>query len=557
MKPLLPQHDRHGAVRQSAIARNQALYQYDHNYLAPFALLDGGDRQKKIPKTEQFSLIYKLSRGFTRQWASVNQKVAEFRIQFDPFDQVEDYDDLYNLLPAPYRVIQRYQADDIFAQQRLCGANPMAISRLMPSDDRAKILKELPRNIQNDLANGNIYITDYTGLAPGDRGPSLVKGGRLGGQQKYLPKCRGFFRWNGKTLEPLVIQLSPSDTKLYSPADKPLDWLFAKTCLQIADGNHQELNVHLARVHLVMEPFSIATQRQLAANHPLSLLLRPHFRFLLANNNIAHEKLINPQGPVEQIMAGTLEESLEVVKQAMATWRLDEAALPDELAQRGMDDTEHLPFYPYRDDALLLWQAIYDYVSEYLNYFYSDNQAIQGDAELQAWAEEVTDGDRGRIKGMPSQIESVTQLINIVTNLLFISGPQHAAVNFSQYDYMTFAANMPLAAYCPPISQEIHRTAEDILDLLPPYSATAMQLRVLYLLSAYRYDRLGDYKKSFHDLYGGSVETVFAQTPVPEIIQRFQARLVEIETTIDHANRHRTLPYPFLKPSLIPNSTSV
>ncbi len=557
MKPLLPQQDRSPEVRQSAIARNQSLYQYDHNYLAPFALLDGGAHQEKIPKTEQFSLIYKLCRGFTRQWATANQKIAEFRIQFDPFDELEDYDDLYSLLPAPYRVIQRYQGDDLFAQQRLCGANPMAISRLMPSDDRAQILKALPKNIDADLANGNIYITDYTGLAPEYRGPSLVQGGMLGGKQKYLPKCRGFFRWNGKTLEALAIQLSHSDTKLYSPKDKPLDWLFAKTCLQIADGNHQELNVHLARVHLVMEPFSIAIQRQFAANHPLSLLLRPHFRFLLANNNIAHDKLINPQGPVEQIMAGTLEESLAVVKQAMANWRLDEAALPDELARRGMDDKERLPVYPYRDDAMLLWQAIYDYVSEYLQYFYDDNQKIQGDTELQAWAAELTDRDRGRIQGMPSRIETVTQLINIVTNLLFISGPQHAAVNFSQYDYMTFSANMPLAAYCPPISQEIHHTAKDILNLLPPYSATAMQLRVLYLLSAYRYDRLGDYKKSFRDLYGSSVETVFAQTPVPGMIRRFQERLVEIEQTIDRANKHRPLPYPFLKPSLIPNSTSV
>ena len=35
-----------------------------------------------------------------------------------------------------------------------------------------------------------------------------------------------------------------------------------------------------------------------------------------------------------------------------------------------VDDTEALPNYPYRDDALLIFEVIYDYVREVLEAFY-------------------------------------------------------------------------------------------------------------------------------------------------------------------------------------------
>jgi arachidonate 15-lipoxygenase len=566
MLPSLPQNDRNPQARQNYIARNQTLYQYDYDYLAPFASIDGGDKQKKIPPAEQFSTIYKISRLLTRYYATANTKLAEFQRQFDPLDEQEDFKDFFALFPEPKKVVKLYQTDRFFAEQRLSGANPMAIRILQPNDDRAQLLHQLARshakvaawlNIAAELDQGNIYITDYTGLADGYTGPLLVQGGQFGGRQKYLPKCRAFFWWDGQALMPLAIQLADGDQRLYTKFDPAIDWFYAKLCVQVADGNQHELVTHLAQVHLVMEPFAMATNRQLAENHPLSLLLRPHYRFMLCNNNTAHDRLINRDGPVDHVMAGTIDESLAVVKSGMGGWRLDQAALPIALAQRGVDDCDRLPHFPYRDDALLLWNAITEYVTDYLNYFYPDNDAVQQDQELQRWADEITAEDGGRIKGMPSRIDSVTQLIAIISNLLFIVGPQHAAVNFAQYDYMTFVANMPLAAWIPPIARTETMTASDIMDFLPPAKAAATQMRILYLLAAYRYDRFGDYGKSFKDLYKGSVDTVFADTPIPGLINKFQQQLDLIEQTIDQANRQRLIAYPYLKPSLIPNSTSV
>jgi arachidonate 15-lipoxygenase len=565
MKPCLPQHDLATAVRRNYIDRNHAQYQYDYEYLKPMALMDGGIKQAKIPAAEKFSTIYTINRLLTRIYANVNAKLYEWRAYFDPIDELADYPKAFTFLPKPMQIIQTYLSDQRFAEQRLSGANPMAIRWLRPEDDRAQILQPLTQNpkiadwldIPIELAQGNLYITDYTGLADDYTGPLQVEGGEFAGRQKYLPKCRGFFWWNGDQLMPLAIQLEATDRRLYTKFDPELDWFYAKLCLQVADGNHHELSSHLGHVHLVMEPFAIATSRQLAENHPLSLLLRPHFRFMLRNNNLAHDRLINPDGPVDHVMAGTRVESLEVVKQSMQNWRFDAAALPIELADRGMNDTTRLPHYPYRDDALLLWEAIGEYVSDYVGYFYPDDATVQQDSELQAWAKEITAEDGGRIKGLPTPIETVEQLISVMTNLLFIVGPQHAAVNFAQYDYMTFALNMPLAAYIPPIARDVPITPQDILDFLPNDRATSIQLRILYLLGAYRYDRLGDYKKTFKDLYKSTVAEVFADTPIPIMIAKFQQQLNLIEQTIDRANADRLIPYPYLKPSLIPNSTSI
>jgi len=145
------------------------------------------------------------------------------------------------------------------------------------------------------------------------------------------------------------------------------------------------MNSHLCRTHFVMSPIAIGTARQLAENHPLSLLLRPHFLFMLTNNNLGQQRLINIGGPVDTLLAGTLGESMELVKDAYEGWNIKEFAFPTEIKNRGMDNTDRLPHYPYRDDGILVWNAIHTFVSDYLKHFYkTDPQNIIDDTELQA-----------------------------------------------------------------------------------------------------------------------------------------------------------------------------
>ncbi len=129
---------------------------------------------------------------------------------------------------------------------------------------------------------------------------------------------------------------------------------------------------------------------------------------------------------------------------------------------------------------------------------------------------------------------------------------------------MAFAANMPLSAYRA-ISDEESITEKEILELLPPYKKTADQLQTLFILSAYRYDQIGYYDKSFHELYKEKIEDVFfddedqgiSNQIIIDILRQFKQNLNMVEHRIDINNQKRIVPYPYLKPSLVLNSISI
>ncbi len=589
LQPLLPQQDLANATqRQSYLAQQQQAYEFTYEYLQDVALL------KRVPREESFSIRYLAERTLATAELPGNMLAAKARSFFDPFDTIEDYADLFTLLPKP-EVVKTYQNDHVFSEQRLSGVNPMVIRRIKPGEPMPSTFKGDLDQIQKDfgssldlhqeLNKGNFYYTDYTEVL------GNVNGGAFEQGKKYLPKPFALFCWSGKgfgkwgelipiaivlegvaqtiaTLEAAQIPAIPVEpiTKVstFTPFDDHMDWFLAKTCVQIADANHHEMITHLARTHFVMEGVAVATARQLAANHPLGLLLRPHFRFMLFNNNLARNQLINQGGPVDRLLAGTLKESLELARTACLNWRMDKAALPKEIALRGMDDLEATPHYPYRDDGILIWQAICDYVTAYLKLYYTTDQDLVADVELQAWAQELVNG--ARIQGCPDAFLTLDPLVEVVTTIIFTCGPQHSAINFAQYEYMAFPPNMPLASYQPtPQKSDKKDFSQDQKDkqsltelrrlqFLPPPKRAADQLDSIFTLAAYRYDQFGYYDEE--DFADPDIID-FADPAAQSILIAFRQKLSYVEAKIDNNNRSRVIPYPYLKPSLIINSISI
>lgn len=547
MKPITPQNDPDPQKRQDWLKCNRGDYEFDYNFLSPMAQL------KNLPQREHFSNKYLAERLAATAELSINMLAIKFQSFWDPLNELQDYEDFFPVLSKP-GVIKTYETDDSFVEQRLCGVNPMVLCKIkqMPShfpftieDLQKKFGPSL--KLQQEFDNGNLYLADYTKL-------SFVQGGTYERGKKYLPKPLAFFCWRSSgfsdrgQLVPVAIQISPETgpkSPIITPFDHPLIWFYAKLCVQIADANHHEMSSHLCRTHFVMEPFAIVTARQLAQNHPLGLLLRPHFQFMLANNDLGRQRLVNRGGYVDELLAGTLQESLQIVTDAYKEWSLEQFALPTELKNRGMDDTKSLPHYPYRDDGMLVWDVIKKFVSNYLNLYYRTPEDLNGDYELQDWATELVSPEGGRVKGVTTPIQTVEQLVDITTAIIFTCGPQHASVNYPQYEYMTFMPNMPLAAY--------HQITEDgslpeqksLISLLPPTKRTTDQLTILYILSAYRYDRLGYYDNLFED-------------PQAEaLLKQFQQDLNDVERKIELNNKSRLVKYNYLKPRLVPNSISV
>ena len=85
--------------------------------------------------------------------------------------------------------------------------------------------------------------------------------------------------------------------------------------------------------HAVLEPFVIATNRQLSVVHPIYKLLHPHYRDTMTINALARELLVNADGVIEKTFY-TGKYSLEISAEVYKSWNFIEQALPNDLKKR-------------------------------------------------------------------------------------------------------------------------------------------------------------------------------------------------------------------------------
>jgi arachidonate 15-lipoxygenase len=467
---------------------------------------------------------------------------------------LKDYENLFPVISLP-AIAKTYQEDEVFAYMRVAGYNPVTIERVTTLSDRFPVTDEHYQAVMgtdDSLAaagiEGRLYLADY----------KILDGaidGTFPQEQKYLYAPLALFALPKgsdptRLLRPVAIQCGQTpgpDYPIVTPNSGKYAWLFAKTIVQIADANIHEAVTHLARTHLLIGVFAIATARQLPLTHPLRILLRPHFDSTLAINDAAQRILIAPGGGVDRLLSSSIDNSRVLAVLGLQSYSFNSAILPNQFQQRGVDDPNLLPIYPYRDDALLIWNAIHQWVWDYLNLYYTTDEDIQKDRALQAWAAEIPAYDGGRIPdfGEDGGIKTLNYLIDATTLIIFTASAQHAAVNFPQKDLMGYAAAIPLAGYLPASTLKREVTEQDYLNLLPPLDQAQRQYNLLSLLGSVYYNKLGEYEQGY-----------FTDEKVKPLLQAFQSHLQQVENTIKQRNLHRP-PYEYLLPSKIPQSINI
>lgn len=402
----------------------------------------------------------------------------------------------------------------------------------------------------------------------------------LNDQQRYLASPIALFYWNPNppkgypegtgALQPIAIQLGQKHdaekTPIFTPHDTSnandangLKWKVAKYIVNVMCAIQHESVAHLGDCHLIVEPVVVAARRQLSESHPVLKLLIPHFRFTININDTAIHSLIVPGGTVATNVGPSIESTLDLVAKAHKAWRWDDNNPNNVFSLRG---TDTLPSFPFREDTLLLWEAIQTYVTEYLALYYtSDNDVIE-DTELQAWIHEMTCPLYAGFKGMdglkstgdpdkPYSIDSLSYLTQVIAHIIYIAGPQHASVNYAQYPLMSFAPSVSGTIYKePPTRSTELNTPDDCIAWYPPLDVALYTSSFEYLLSGVQYDRLGHYTDNVRYPY-------FNDKRVQPCLEKFQTQLSLAEIEIRKRNAERPMPYPFQLPSQVPNSISI
>jgi arachidonate 15-lipoxygenase len=352
----------------------------------------------------------------------------------------------------------------------------------------------------------------------------------------------------GGALRPFAIQCGqdPAGREIYTP-NNGYSWKIAKNCVLASYNTRHEVLAHLGFTHLVSEGVLLAAVRNLATTHPISALLRRHFEGTRSINKLAVEILIQPGRAVDYLIGADLKSAWAWLADQRSKFSFRGNYLTNKLAVARTDGVASLTHYPYRDDGMLVWSALREWISGFTEAFYTSDAEVRADRELQLWAAEVASQSGGGVNDFgatPGHIDDRQDLIDILTMVVWTAGPEHAVVNFAQKDHQAFLPANPLAGYTEEPRGLAH-TEADWLAHLPPLDVAVQQFCIMNFLGSVRHTVLGEYGKDFKD------------TPAETAHRKFQSDLISIENEIIQRNRRRMHSYEYLQPSLIPNSTNV
>ncbi|KAF7805374.1 linoleate 13S-lipoxygenase 2-1, chloroplastic-like [Senna tora] len=293
-------------------------------------------------------------------------------------------------------------------------------------------------------------------------------------------------------------------------------------------------------------------------------------------NALAREALINANGIIESCFSPAKYSILLSSVAYDKLWQFNLQGLPADLIHRGLavedPNSPHglklsIQDYPYANDGLVLWDAIREWITAYVNHYYPDPTLVESDSEIQAWWEEIRTKGHADKKDEPwwPQLKSPKDLIEILTTIVWITSGHHAAVNFGQYTYAGYFPNRPTIARTNMPTEDrdeaewelfLQKPEVTLLKCFPSQVQATTVMSVLDILSNHSPDE---------EYLGNHIEASWEEDVVVKAaFEKFQGRLKELEGLIDLRNADRNLknrngagivPYELLKPVSEPGVT--
>lgn len=473
-----------------------------------------------------------------------------------------------------------WNTDIEFGREMLAGVNPLVIQRLKEFPIKSKldpkefgdalsaITEEVIEEgimdiegghltVQNALDQNRLFIQDYHDIFL----PYINKINSQNLGKMYATRTV-LFLTKENILMPLAIELTlpppkkgvQNNSRVFTPKmEKDGVWSLAKAHASCCDTAYHEVVSHYMRTHGCIEPFIIATNRQLSVLHPVHEVLTPHYKNTMDINAAARKSLINAGGIIEGNFATgqySMEMSSVVYK---LDWRFDEQALPEDLIKRGMAERDPssphgiklvISDYPYAADGLELWAALKDYMTDHIKLFYMDDKAVVDDKELQSWwteARTVGHADKKDAPGWPT-INSIESLAYTLTTIAWVASCHHAAVNFGQFPYGGYMPNRPtmtrkLIPEQDTLEYELLKDPKHweraFLDTVSNRSQATIIMSTLEILSTHALDE---------EYLGQRVTPNWSNDPkVLNAFNKFSQKMKDIEQLINERNNDKSL----------------
>eukprot|EP01059_Diplonema_ambulator_P014699 TRINITY_DN2565_c0_g1_i1.p1 TRINITY_DN2565_c0_g1~~TRINITY_DN2565_c0_g1_i1.p1 ORF type:complete len:627 (+),score=291.48 TRINITY_DN2565_c0_g1_i1:44-1924(+) len=431
----------------------------------------------------------------------------------DSMEHAKNFEQLEILLTGldQPETLHELDNDYAFTRLRLSGFAPMQLRKLAEGSDKDNLWSTLNlatysgvddtllERTEAAYKSGRLYAVNY----------SVFKGQPAGTDKVIvyptalfeLPEDQELGKRAGLVV--LCVQVNTGDVgTTFTPKDETWSWRYAKLMFNMAESNFHEGIVHLADTHLVVEAICLSMHHSLADDHPVYVLLNQHFTGTVFINWAANVFLIDKGGAVDELLTPTIDAVNTLVSKAVLSSLDSDLSLPARLQAAGLDEAAFpCGYYPFRDDASLIWDATLKWVTAYIDAYYPDDESIGTDRQLQSFRDAMVDyGKIGWVKRDWDRGHGTKAFVSkLLASFIFIGSTQHCAVNFTQKSLMLPTNDVPLGNYAP-VAKPGECTEEQTMLALPPIERAKTAKDVLYLLGGVHFTVLGEYEaNTFQD----------------------------------------------------------
>ncbi|KAL6720873.1 hypothetical protein ACLMJK_002798 [Lecanora helva] len=464
---VLPQFDPNPSQRAQEVAINHAGYLYDPPLIGNSSYFPGG-------KLGTFRWGQDI-KEFLGNAAFITNAIEEERIpvvekitQAGGFKNLSSYESLYtgewsksNPVGIAPGYFTNYTQDLHFSMERL-SVNPFSTARLSPKDvlpftlDKIDVSKIAGLSLDQLHKSGRLFFASHSYQAQYKLQPN-----------RYGAACDAYFYINPKSGDflPLAIKTNVGSNLTYTPLDSPTDWLLAKMMFNSNDFLHSQI-FHLANSHAVAEIVYLAALRTLSARHPVRAFLDRIMYQAYAVRVAGNQTLFNPGGFFDQTAAvdhtGVLSFVDQFYPSVAGLFRGN--YLRESLVSRGMLDSPYGPKLknvPFYEDAAPIVASLRRFVTSFITAYYTNPSYLTRDKEVQSWITEAN-GPANVLDFSPAPLTSIQTLIDILTQMAYLTGVNHHLLNSNAPSYITGLLPFHPSAFYKPLP-----TTKGVADVTP------------------------------------------------------------------------------------------